>query len=89
VGAVTSQRVLKVLFYVNILQCFFVAIWATRTPLMLGVNSSDLHLMHTTSGVADITVVLETRLDCWLDVKMNNIDPINTLYWVWTHVIHI
>jgi hypothetical protein len=23
VGAVTSQRVLKVLFYVNILQCFF------------------------------------------------------------------
>jgi hypothetical protein len=24
VGAVTSQRVLKVLFYVNILQCFFV-----------------------------------------------------------------
>jgi hypothetical protein len=89
VGAVTSQRVLKVLFYVNILQCFFVAIWATRTPLMLGVNSSDLHLMHTTSGVADITVVLETRFDCWLDVKMNNIDPINTLYWVWTHVIHI
>jgi hypothetical protein len=24
VGAVTSQRILKVLFYVNILQCFFV-----------------------------------------------------------------
>jgi hypothetical protein len=24
VGAVTSQKVLKVLFYVNILQCFFV-----------------------------------------------------------------
>jgi hypothetical protein len=24
VGAVTSQRVFKVLFYVNILQCFFV-----------------------------------------------------------------
>jgi hypothetical protein len=33
VGAVTSQRVLKVLFYVNILQCFFVV--EHFTPMLL------------------------------------------------------
>jgi hypothetical protein len=33
VGAVTSQRVLKVLFYVNILQCFFVVAFSPKYRL--------------------------------------------------------
>jgi hypothetical protein len=35
VGAVTSQRVLKILFYVNILQCFFVGIDAINISNIL------------------------------------------------------
>jgi hypothetical protein len=35
VGAVTSQRVLKVLFYVNILQCFFVVEVAEDTAVVI------------------------------------------------------
>ena len=40
VGAVTSQRVLKVLFYVNILQCFFVV--ENFTANAVGVAIGDI-----------------------------------------------
>jgi hypothetical protein len=44
VGAVTSQRVLKVLFYVNILQCFFVVenITANVVSVSIGDNGNRL-----------------------------------------------
>jgi hypothetical protein len=37
VGAVTSQRVLKVLFYVNILQCFFVVENVTANAVSVAI----------------------------------------------------
>jgi hypothetical protein len=44
VGAVTSQRVLKVLFYVNILQCFFVVdnFTANAVSVAFGDNGNRL-----------------------------------------------
>jgi hypothetical protein len=44
VGAVTSQRVLKVLFYVNILQCFFVVenFTANAVSVAIGHNGNRL-----------------------------------------------
>ena len=44
VGAVTSQRVLKVLFYVNILQCFFVVenFTANAVSVAIGDNGNRL-----------------------------------------------
>jgi hypothetical protein len=44
VGAVTSQRVLKVLFYVNILQCFFVVenLTANAVSVAIGDNGNRL-----------------------------------------------
>jgi hypothetical protein len=44
VGAVTSQRVLKVLFYVNILQCFFVVenFTANAVSVAIGDNRNRL-----------------------------------------------
>ena len=44
VGAVTSQRVLKVLFYVNILQCFFVVenFTANSVSVTIGDNGNRL-----------------------------------------------
>ena len=44
VGAVTSQRVLKVLFYVNISQCFFVVenITANAVSVAIGDNGNRL-----------------------------------------------
>jgi hypothetical protein len=44
VGAVTSQRVLKVLFYVNILQCFFVVghFTANAVSVAIGDNGNIL-----------------------------------------------
>jgi hypothetical protein len=44
VGAVTSQRVLKVLFYVNILQCFFVGenFKANAVSVAIGDNGKRL-----------------------------------------------
>ena len=44
VGAVTSQRVLKVLFYVNILQCFFVVenCSANAVSVAIGNNGNRL-----------------------------------------------
>jgi hypothetical protein len=44
VGAVTSQRILKVLFYVNILQCFFVVenFTANAVSVAIGDNGNRL-----------------------------------------------
>jgi hypothetical protein len=44
VGAVTSQRVLNVLFYVNILQCFFVVenVTANAVSVAIGDNGNRL-----------------------------------------------
>jgi hypothetical protein len=44
VGAVTSQSVLKVLFYVNILQCFFVVenFTANAVSVAIGDNGNRL-----------------------------------------------
>ena len=44
VGAVTSQRVLKVLFYVNILQCFCVVenFTANAVSVVIGDNGNRL-----------------------------------------------
>ena len=44
VGVVTSQRVLKVLFYVNILQCFFVVehVTANAVSVAIGDNGNRL-----------------------------------------------
>jgi hypothetical protein len=44
VGAVISQRVLKVLFYVNILQCFFVVenVTANAVSVAIGDNGNIL-----------------------------------------------
>ena len=44
VGAVTSQRVLNVLFYVNILQCFFVVenFTANAVSVAIGDNGNRL-----------------------------------------------
>ena len=43
-GAVTSQRVLNVLFYVNILQCFFVVenVTANAVSVVIGDNGNRL-----------------------------------------------
>ena len=38
VGAVTSQSVLKVLFYVNILQCFFVVEKLTANAVSVAIG---------------------------------------------------
>ena len=42
VGAVTSQRVLKVLFYVNILQCFFVVENFTANAVSVAIGVNDI-----------------------------------------------
>jgi hypothetical protein len=54
VGAVTSQRVLKVLFYVNILQCFFVVenFTANAVSVAIGDNGNRLSKI---SGILDLT----------------------------------
>ena len=45
VGAVTSQRVLKVLFYVNILQCFFVVEHFTTNAVSVAIGDNDNRLI--------------------------------------------
>ena len=45
VGAVTSQRVLKVLFYVNILQCFFVVENFTSNAVSVAIGDSGNRLI--------------------------------------------
>ena len=45
VGAVTSQRVLKVLFYVNILQCFFVVENCTAYAVSVAIGDNGNRLI--------------------------------------------
>ena len=45
VGAVTSQRVLKVLFYVNILQCFFVVGNCTVNAVSVAIGDNGNRLI--------------------------------------------
>jgi hypothetical protein len=45
VGAVTSQRVLKVLFYVNILQCFFVVETFTANAVSVAIGDNGNRLI--------------------------------------------
>ena len=45
VGAVTSQRVLKVLFYVNILQCFFVVENFTANAVSVAIADNGNRLI--------------------------------------------
>ena len=45
VGAVTSQRVLKVLFYVNILQCFFVVENFTSNAVSVAIGDNGNRLV--------------------------------------------
>jgi hypothetical protein len=54
VGAVTTQRVLKVLFYVNILQCFFVVENFTTWRLFVFLNQFDLNLFMITTENSSI-----------------------------------
>ena len=45
VGAVTSQRVLKVLFCVNILQCFFVVENVTANAVSVAIGDNGIRLI--------------------------------------------
>jgi hypothetical protein len=45
VGAVTSQRGLKVLFYVNILQCFFVVEHFTANAVSVAIGDNGNRLI--------------------------------------------
>jgi hypothetical protein len=56
VGAVTSQRVLKVLFYVNILQCFFVVEKFTASEPLHDNNRTFLHIPFANKGIDAINI---------------------------------
>jgi hypothetical protein len=45
VGAITTQRVLKVLFYVNILQCFFVVENFTASAVSVAIGDKGNRLI--------------------------------------------
>ena len=45
VGAVTNQRVLKVLFYVNILECFFVVENFTANAVIVAIGDNRNRLI--------------------------------------------
>jgi hypothetical protein len=45
VGAVTNQRVLKVLFYVNILECFFVVEHFTTNAVIVAIGDNRNRLI--------------------------------------------
>jgi hypothetical protein len=45
VGAVTRQRILKVLFYVNILQCFFVVEICTANAVSVAIGDNGNRLI--------------------------------------------
>jgi hypothetical protein len=53
VGAVISQRVLKVLFYVNILQCFFVVENFTANAVSVAIGDNGNRLIFV--GILDLT----------------------------------
>ena len=55
VGSVTSQRVLKVLFYVNILQCFFVV--ENFTTNAVSVAIAKVLFLHAYMTVAMLAIL--------------------------------
>ena len=61
VGAVTSQRVLKVLYYVNILQCFFVVenFTANAVSVSIGDNGNRLFFddLFSIKNIADVNSI--------------------------------
>jgi len=46
VGAVTSQRVIEVLFYVNILQCFFVVEKFTANAVSVAIGDNGKYIFY-------------------------------------------
>jgi hypothetical protein len=75
VGAVTSQRVLKALFYVNILQCFFVVenFTANAVSVAIGDNGNRLifkiwwnffYVLFSIKNVADVNII-ESFVSKW------------------------
>jgi hypothetical protein len=54
VGAVTSQRVLKVLFYVNMLQCFFVVENFTANAVSVAIGDNGNRLISTQQFISYI-----------------------------------
>jgi hypothetical protein len=54
VGAVTSQRVLKVLFYVNILQCFFVVENFTANAVSVAIGDNFSPKYRLSSIICDV-----------------------------------
>jgi hypothetical protein len=65
VGAVTSQRVLKVLFYVNILQCFFVVEHFTANAVSVAIGDrlifeiwwNFFYDLFSIKNVADVNII--------------------------------
>ena len=75
VGAVTSQRVLKVLFHVNILQCFFVVENFTANAVSVAIrdNGNSLifkiwwnffYVLFSIKNVADVNII-ESFVSKW------------------------
>ena len=58
VGAVTSQRVLKVLFYVNILQCLFVVENFTANAVSVAIGDNGNRLILKYGGISSTTSFL-------------------------------
>ena len=52
VGAVTNQRVLKVLFYVNILECFFVVENFTANAVIVAIGDNRNRLILKYGGIS-------------------------------------
>jgi hypothetical protein len=60
VRAVTSQRVLKVLFYVNILQCFFVVEIFTANAVSVAIGDNGNPSGHVITG--DLNIIQHESL---------------------------
>jgi hypothetical protein len=62
VGAVTSQRVLKVLFYANILQCFFVVENFTANAVSVAIGDNRNRMILKYGGISFTTSFLLSML---------------------------
>ena len=89
-GAVTSQRILKVLFYVNILQCFFVvenftanavsvAIGDNRNKLIFEIWWNFFYDLFSIKNVADVN-----SIDSF--VRKRNMEEFSVVRLVWVEV---
>jgi hypothetical protein len=61
VGAVTSQRVLKVLFHVNILQCFFVVENFTANAVSVAIGDNGNRQQTNANKINKTWALLQTR----------------------------